>query len=67
MALADEPICHGCLDEREKYKLPPRKLVRLPDDVTEKEFKHKEIPVYLCEHCDPDELESAILIYVQPK
>lgn len=55
------PNCNGCKNEREGKGHSPRKLHRLPVEVTQdKSFKRKGLPVELCPFCDGDAIELAL-------
>lgn len=55
------PDCSSCKNARTEKGKTPRKLTRLPIEVTQdKAFKRKGLPVQLCEFCDGDALERAI-------
>lgn len=55
------PDCSSCKNSRTEKGHSPRKLTRLPIEVTQdKAFKRKGLPVQLCEFCDGDALERAI-------
>lgn len=53
--------CNGCKKEREKRHETPRTLYRLPSEITASQlFKNRTLPLYLCTHCDGDNIEDAI-------
>lgn len=54
-------VCSCCKKEREEAGLRPRKLERLPIEVTQdKLFKEKGLPVRLCLVCDGDAYRDAM-------
>jgi hypothetical protein len=58
-AMAD---CNGCKQDREKQQKTPRKLTKLPTEVTQdKVFNRKGLSVGLCEYCDGDALGQALV------
>ena len=57
----DAPICNGCKSIRTASAHKPRKLVRLPIEVTQDPvFNNRGLAVWLCEFCDKHELEAAL-------
>lgn len=59
--MPQQDVCSSCKKEREDVGKPPRKLTRLPLEVTQdKLFKRKGMPIRLCEYCDGDALEDAL-------
>lgn len=54
-----EPPPERCKRERAGDE-PPHRIIVLPDEVTSSGFKHPEIPVVLCAHCDGGAHISAI-------
>ena len=55
------PECKGCKSIQLKEVRSPRKLIKLPIEVTQdKIFNNRGIPVFLCEYCDEYELEGAL-------
>jgi hypothetical protein len=75
------PICNGCKKEREAQNKLPLQLVEVSPQIfgdpevkmvisdKEKEarplFKDHSIPLYLCKHCDAQELEAVEKILSQ--
>lgn len=54
-------ICSSCKKDREDTGKPPRRLHRLPLEVTQNDlFKRKGMPIRLCTFCDGDALEDAL-------
>jgi hypothetical protein len=60
--MSDEvPICNGCKSIRVSSAHKPRKLTRLPIEVTQDSvFNNRGLAVWLCEFCDSYELEAAL-------
>lgn len=60
--MSDEaPICNGCKSLRISSAHKPRKLVRLPVEVTQDSvFNNRGLAVWLCEFCDEYELKAAL-------
>lgn len=62
MAIAPKSdVCSCCRKEREEEGLRPRKLERLPIEITQdKLFKEKGTPVRVCLVCDGDAYTAAV-------
>jgi hypothetical protein len=60
--MSDEaPICNGCKSIRVSSAHKPRKLTRLPIEVTQDSvFNNRGLAVWLCEFCDSHELKAAL-------
>jgi len=55
------PTCNGCKSTRKRNAREPMELIELPSEVTKDDvFNKQKIPVFLCPHCDEQELELAL-------
>lgn len=55
------PDCSCCKLEQEKAHKKPRKLERLPLEITQnKTFRRKGLPLMLCAVCDQQAMEAAL-------
>lgn len=53
--------CKTCKKEQEEKGKEPRKLERMPVEITQhKNFKRKGIPLSLCPYCDGDAMQLAL-------
>lgn len=61
------PECSCCKKDMERQKKSPRDLVRLPISVVSQArnasmgnlFRDQTTPIFMCDHCDGDALDSA--------
>jgi hypothetical protein len=61
---SNTPDCKGCKKARQRENRSPRKLVKLPIEVTQHiRFRAKSRPLYLCEFCDGPALERAMTLH----